>query len=197
MSGLRSGREQQPGAALAILLGRWWAARDGQGMQTRESLATRVGVDLATLSRYLDPRHGSPAPLHVIELLHAHLRAPADDLDRARALHAAAVAEAVRWQGMGEERRPAAEQEPTAERGPVTEQEPTRTGPASGSAAVVPEPAPPPAPARAPEPEPVPRGVRLGRVVVWAALVGVGALALGLGVWWAGAASSLSTVPAP
>ncbi|MFE1770350.1 hypothetical protein [Streptomyces sp. NPDC059008] len=86
--------EREAGRALAELLRKWWelSARDGRPKPTQQSLAGRLGVDQTTLSRYLNPRHPSTAPLKTVELLHAVLRAPDADLTRARALADAAAA---------------------------------------------------------------------------------------------------------
>ncbi|WP_436977546.1 peptidoglycan-binding protein [Streptomyces sp. enrichment culture] len=90
--------EQPAGAALARLLRQWWeqSAHNGVEKPTQQSLARHVGVDQTTLSRYLNPRHPSTAPLRVVELLHSHLGAPAGELARARALHREATAAARR-----------------------------------------------------------------------------------------------------
>ncbi|KUL38827.1 hypothetical protein ADL22_16285 [Streptomyces sp. NRRL F-4489] len=89
---------QPPAAALAELLRSWWenSARDGRAKPTQQALAGQLGVDQATLSRYLNPRHPSTAPWPVIERLHTRLRAPAGELARARALYEAARGEAAR-----------------------------------------------------------------------------------------------------
>ncbi|CAL9351684.1 hypothetical protein SUDANB105_00483 [Streptomyces sp. enrichment culture] len=148
------------------MLRRWWeqSARDGSEKPTQESLSKRLGVDQTTLSRYLNPRHGSNAPLHVVELLHSHLRAPVDDLDRARALHAAAVAGSANRRGA----RPAPSAgAPTAPRDTVTSAEPQ--------------------PVPADEAHGAPRrGTRWGRAVAWPLVATASVLLLaGLGVWWA------------
>jgi hypothetical protein len=85
--------EPPPGVALAEMLRRWWqqSSLNGQGKPTQQTLALQVGVAKTALSRYLNPRHSSTAPLPVIELLHVRLRAPASELDQARALHEAAT----------------------------------------------------------------------------------------------------------
>ncbi|MCX4636832.1 peptidoglycan-binding domain-containing protein [Streptomyces sp. P9-2B-2] len=84
--------------ALAELLRTWWelSAREGRPKPTQQSLAGRLSIDQTTLSRYLNPRHPSTAPLRTVELLHTVLRAPAADLPRARALAEAAAAGAAR-----------------------------------------------------------------------------------------------------
>ncbi|MFJ7199307.1 MULTISPECIES: peptidoglycan-binding protein [unclassified Streptomyces] len=109
-----AGHEEQPGRALAGLLRNWWesSARDGREKPTQQSLAKRLGIDQTTLSRYLNPAHASNAPCRIVEQLHAVLRAPAGDLDRALALARAAG------------KRPAA----TVPAGPV----PAPAGPAGG-----------------------------------------------------------------
>ncbi|MFF8914350.1 peptidoglycan-binding protein [Streptomyces sp. NPDC015032] len=88
-----AGHEEHPGRTLAELLRNWWesSARDGREKPTQQSLAKRLGVDQTTLSRYLNPAHASNAPRRIVEQLHAVLRAPADDLVRARALADAAA----------------------------------------------------------------------------------------------------------
>ncbi|MFJ3950062.1 peptidoglycan-binding protein [Streptomyces libani] len=90
-----TGPDREAVRALAELLRRWWelSAREGRPKPTQQSLAGRLGIDQTTLSRYLNPRHPSTAPLRTVELLHTVLRAPAADLPRARALveEAAAV----------------------------------------------------------------------------------------------------------
>lgn len=68
----------------------------GRPKPTQQSLAGRLGIGQTTLSRYLNPRHPSTAPLRTVELLHTVLRAPATDLPRARALAEAAAAGAAR-----------------------------------------------------------------------------------------------------
>ncbi|MFH8838532.1 hypothetical protein [Streptomyces sp. NPDC017868] len=99
--GQNGGRDQQQGAAeeLARVLRRWWEEAGGSTGGTRptqQALATRLGIDQTTLSRYLNPKHLSTAPLRVVETLHAQLRAPAAELDRARALCRAALRESGR-----------------------------------------------------------------------------------------------------
>ncbi|MFF0477560.1 peptidoglycan-binding protein [Streptomyces sp. NPDC004284] len=96
--GRDGGRDRQQGAAeeLARLLRRWWEEAGGSTGGTRptqQALAARLGIDQTTLSRYLNPKHLSTAPLRVVEMLHAQLRAPAAELDRARALCRAALRE--------------------------------------------------------------------------------------------------------
>lgn len=87
------------GVQLARLLRRWWeeaGGPDGGIRPTQQALAARLGVDQTTLSRYLNPKHVSNAPLRVVEALHIQLRAPAPDLERARALCRAALQENAR-----------------------------------------------------------------------------------------------------
>ncbi|MFD6529414.1 peptidoglycan-binding protein [Streptomyces sp. NPDC060184] len=116
-----------PGAALAELLRSWWERAGGADPSTRptqQALASRLGIDQTTLSRYLNRNHPSTAPLRIVEALHVHLRAPAAELDRARAWWRAASEEQVRPASVGGASPP----------------EPASTG-------VVPHPAPgPPAP---------------------------------------------------
>ncbi|MGY5134427.1 peptidoglycan-binding protein [Streptomyces nigrescens] len=89
-----TGPDREAVRALAELLRRWWelSAREGRPKPTQQSLAGRLGIDQTTLSRYLNPRHPSTAPLRTVELLHTVLRAPAADLPRARALAEEAAA---------------------------------------------------------------------------------------------------------
>ncbi|MFB9347816.1 peptidoglycan-binding protein [Streptomyces heliomycini] len=82
-------RGQRPGERLARLLRRWWeeaGSTSGGTRPTQQALASKLGVDQTTLSRYLNPEHASTAPPRVVEALHAHLRAPAAELERAREL---------------------------------------------------------------------------------------------------------------
>jgi peptidoglycan hydrolase-like protein with peptidoglycan-binding domain len=82
-------RGQRPGERLARLLRRWWeeaGSAPGGTRPTQQALASRLGIDQTTLSRYLNPKHASTAPLRVVEALHAHLRAPAAELAQAREL---------------------------------------------------------------------------------------------------------------
>ncbi|WP_309141818.1 peptidoglycan-binding protein [Streptomyces griseicoloratus] len=81
---------------LAWLLRRWWEEAGsvaGGTRPTQQALAARLGVDQTTLSRYLNPKHASTAPPRVVEALHAQLRAPEAELERARALCRAAQEE--------------------------------------------------------------------------------------------------------
>ncbi|MGC9436448.1 peptidoglycan-binding protein [Streptomyces sp. WG5] len=94
-----SDREQPPGERLARLLRGWWeeAGHASGGLRpTQQALASRLGVDQTTLSRYLNPKHTSNAPPRVVEALHAQLRAPAAELEQARALCRAALEESSR-----------------------------------------------------------------------------------------------------
>ncbi|MGW4195092.1 peptidoglycan-binding domain-containing protein [Streptomyces sp. NPDC005004] len=84
------------GVRLALLLRRWWeesGSSSGGARPTQQALAARLGVDQTTLSRYLNPKHLSAAPLRVVDSLHAQLRAPAAELEQARALCRAAQRE--------------------------------------------------------------------------------------------------------
>lgn len=87
---------EQPGEQLARLLRRWWeeagGSTDGR-RPTQQALAARLGIDQTTLSRYLNPKHTSTAPLRIVDALHTHLRAPATELERARSLSRAALEE--------------------------------------------------------------------------------------------------------
>ncbi|MFI8763622.1 peptidoglycan-binding protein [Streptomyces sp. NPDC053792] len=87
---------QSASAQLARLLRRWWeeaGSPTGGTRPTQQALAARLGVDQTTLSRYLNPKHLSTAPLRVVETLHTQLRAPAAELEEARALFRAALRE--------------------------------------------------------------------------------------------------------
>lgn len=90
-------RGQRPGERLARLLRRWWeeagSAASGGTRPTQQALASRLGIDQTTLSRYLNPKHASTAPPRVVEALHAHLRAPAAELEQARELCRAVLEE--------------------------------------------------------------------------------------------------------
>jgi transcriptional regulator with XRE-family HTH domain len=94
----RDGKEA-PGVLLARLLRQWWEdsgnSLDGS-RPTQQALASRMGIDQTTLSRYLNHRHPSTAPPRVVEALHAHLHAPATDLTRAQELCRAALGEQSR-----------------------------------------------------------------------------------------------------
>ncbi|WSB84701.1 peptidoglycan-binding protein [Streptomyces cellulosae] len=88
--------QQPPGEQLSRLLRRWWeeaGSASGGTRPTQQALASKLGVDQTTLSRYLNPKHTSTAPLRVVEALHAHLRAPAAELERARELCRAVLRE--------------------------------------------------------------------------------------------------------
>ncbi|WP_055600595.1 peptidoglycan-binding protein [Streptomyces aureus] len=92
----RGGQDQSQGAAarLALLLRGWWEESGnsaGGTRPTQQALAARLGIDQTTLSRYLNPRHPSIASLRVVEALHAQLRAPAEELEQAKALCRAAL----------------------------------------------------------------------------------------------------------
>ncbi|PZH06821.1 hypothetical protein C1I97_18070 [Streptomyces sp. NTH33] len=89
-------REQWPTVRLSRLLRRWWeeaGSPPGGTRPTQQALASRLGIDQTTLSRYLNPKHASTAPPRVVEALHAQLRAPAAELARARELCRAALEE--------------------------------------------------------------------------------------------------------
>lgn len=91
--------QESAGVQLARLLRRWWeeaGSPNGGTRPTQQALAVRLGVDQTTLSRYLNPKHLSTAPLRVVEALHAHLRAPAMELEQARTLCQAALRENAR-----------------------------------------------------------------------------------------------------
>ncbi|MFE1177056.1 peptidoglycan-binding protein [Streptomyces sp. NPDC058773] len=140
-----TGPDRDTVRALAELLRSWWelSARDGRPKPTQQSLAGRLGIDQTTLSRYLNPRHPSTAPLRTVELLHTALRAPAADLPRARALAEAAATGAARTSA-----RPAV--------GPPAPETPAPEPPATGPQPLVPVtvPAPFAVPSTAPVPEP-------------------------------------------
>ncbi|MEU6521725.1 peptidoglycan-binding protein [Streptomyces sp. NPDC046924] len=115
--GERKPEEQPPGVRLAWLLRRWWEEAGnapGGTRPTQQALASKVGVDQTTLSRYLNPKHTSTAPPRVVETLHTHLRAPAAELERARELSRAALEENSR------QRFPGPEPEPTGKTGTGT-----------------------------------------------------------------------------
>ncbi|MFD3656831.1 peptidoglycan-binding protein [Streptomyces sp. NPDC058620] len=109
----RGGQEQSAGTRLALLLRRWWeeAGSPSEGARpTQQALAARLGIDQTTLSRYLNPKHLSTAPLRVVGILHTQLRAPAAELEQARALCRAALRENGRQRasdGGGEHAAPA------------------------------------------------------------------------------------------
>ncbi|QEV06583.1 peptidoglycan-binding protein [Streptomyces prasinus] len=105
----RRPEEQRPGVRLAWLLRRWWEEAgnaSGGTRPTQQALASKVGVDQTTLSRYLNPKHASTAPPRVVETLHTHLRAPAAELERARELCRAALEENSRQRSAGLEPEP-------------------------------------------------------------------------------------------
>ncbi|MFK0259254.1 peptidoglycan-binding protein [Streptomyces sp. NPDC090445] len=87
-------QDRSAGVQLARLLRRWWeeaGSPAGGSRPTQQALAVRLDIDQTTLSRYLNPKHLSIAPLRVVEALHTQLRAPAAELDQARALCRAAL----------------------------------------------------------------------------------------------------------
>ncbi|MEU0442186.1 peptidoglycan-binding protein [Streptomyces sp. NPDC006186] len=95
---------RSPATALSETLRGWWEAAGepgGRGRPTQQALAGRLRIDQTTLSRYLNPRHPSTAPLRIVEALHAQLGAPAEELERARELCRAAL-ESQRKQRAGE-----------------------------------------------------------------------------------------------
>ncbi|WP_077801012.1 peptidoglycan-binding protein [Streptomyces sp. JHA26] len=115
------GREQPPGVELARLLRRWWeeAGNSPGGMRpTQQALAKRAGVDQTTLSRYLNPKHTSSAPPRVVQTLHAQLRAPAAELERALALCRTVQEENNRHRTPGAKQTPAPAAGPAAVTGP-------------------------------------------------------------------------------
>lgn len=96
--------DRASGARLALVLRRWWeeaGSASGGARPTQQALAARLGIDQTTLSRYLNPKHPLNAPLRVVEALHAQLRAPAADLEPARALCRAALEESSRQRPAG------------------------------------------------------------------------------------------------
>ncbi|MBL3671068.1 peptidoglycan-binding protein [Streptomyces sp. M2CJ-2] len=102
--GERRPEERRPGVQLAWLLRRWWEEAGnapGGTRPTQQALASKVGIDQTTLSRYLNPKHTSTAPPRVVETLHTHLRAPAAELERARELCRAALEETSRQRVAG------------------------------------------------------------------------------------------------
>ncbi|MFD5399550.1 peptidoglycan-binding protein [Streptomyces sp. NPDC127097] len=158
--------------ALAELLRTWWelSARDGRPKPTQQSLAGRLGIDQTTLSRYLNPRHPSTAPLRTVELLHTVLRAPAADLPRARALAGAAAAGAAR-----KSPRPAGTAPADGPDAPAT----SPGDPSAGPRPPGPVSAPPPVPAPAAA---VPRRTAAARAAL--AFLGVLTLGGGIGLGW-------------
>ncbi|MFI6606129.1 peptidoglycan-binding protein [Streptomyces sp. NPDC050507] len=105
------GRGQSAGAQLALLLRGWWeeaGTSRGGARPTQQALAARLGIDQTTLSRYLNPKHVSTAPLRVVDLLHVQLRAPATELEQARALCRGALRENGRQRAAEGDGEPAA-----------------------------------------------------------------------------------------
>ncbi|GHH00030.1 peptidoglycan-binding protein [Streptomyces rubradiris] len=93
-----------PGARLALLLRHWWeeaGSAPGGARPTQQALAAKLGIDQTTLSRYLNPKHPLNAPLRVVEALHARLRAPAAELEQARALCRATLEDSGRERPAG------------------------------------------------------------------------------------------------
>ncbi|MFD3993181.1 peptidoglycan-binding protein [Streptomyces sp. NPDC058548] len=139
----RGGQDQSQGAAarLALLLRGWWeesANWAGGTRPTQQAVAARLGIDQTTLSRYLNPRHPSIASLRVVEALHTQLRAPAEELEQAKALCRVALRDNSRQPTSGNAGEP-----------------PAPLGAADGShEAVVPEGVPEAAPGAAPEAAP-------------------------------------------
>jgi len=87
-------RGEPPGVLLAQLLRGWWEAAgstSGGTRPTQQALAARLGIDQTTLSRYMNRNHQSTAPPRVVEALHAQLRAPTAELERAQTLCRAAL----------------------------------------------------------------------------------------------------------
>ncbi|MGW0786730.1 peptidoglycan-binding protein [Streptomyces sp. NPDC002911] len=106
MASEQGGQEQEepPGVQLAQLLRRWWEAAgnaSGGTRPTQQALASRLGIDQTTLSRYLNRNHQSTAPPKVVAALHAQLRAPAEELERAHALCRAALEDLGRQRAAG------------------------------------------------------------------------------------------------
>ncbi|MGW8972005.1 peptidoglycan-binding protein [Streptomyces platensis] len=159
---------------LAELLRRWWelSAREGRAKPTQQSLAGRLGIDQTTLSRYLNPRHPSTAPLRTVELLHTVLRAPAADLPRARALAEAAAAGAARKSPRPAGTAPADGPDATAA---------SPQGPCAGPPSPVPVAASSHVTAPPPAPVPAARATRR-TAAVRAALAFLGVLTLGGGI---------------
>ncbi|MFD7439299.1 peptidoglycan-binding protein [Streptomyces sp. NPDC059861] len=147
--------ERSAGVQLAQLLRRWWeeaASPAGGTRPTQQALAARLGVDQTTLSRYLNPKHLSTAPLRVVDALHAQLHAPATELERARELCRAAMRENSRQRATdaGEHPAPTPDADTSAEtpapdatpalttgRGPSARPRPRWLGPALAAAALV------------------------------------------------------------
>ncbi|GFE15001.1 hypothetical protein Sgleb_30480 [Streptomyces glebosus] len=160
--------------ALAELLRKWWelSAREGRPKPTQQSLASRLGIDQTTLSRYLNPRHPSTAPLRTVELLHTVLRAPAADLPRARALAEAAAAGAARKSPRPSGTAPADGSDATAASPQAPSAGPQSPAPVSASSHLT---APPPAPVPAAR-------VTCRTAAARAALAFLGVLTLGGGI---------------
>ncbi|MEU3986865.1 peptidoglycan-binding protein [Streptomyces platensis] len=170
--------------ALAELLRKWWelSAREGRPKPTQQSLAGRLGIDQTTLSRYLNPRHPSTAPLRTVELLHTVLRAPAADLPRARVLAEAAAAGAARKSPRPSGAAPAEGPDATAASPQAPYAGPQSPAPVSASfhlTASSPLTAPPPAPVPAAR---VTRRTAAARAAL--AFLGVLTLGGGIGLGW-------------
>ncbi|WP_245939348.1 peptidoglycan-binding protein [Actinacidiphila glaucinigra] len=116
--------QESAGVQLSRLLRRWWeeaGSPTGGTRPTQQALAARLGVDQTTLSRYLNPKHLSTAPLRVVEALHAQLRVPAAELEQARALCRTALQDSARQRTPGNAAREhAAPTGSASESGPVT-----------------------------------------------------------------------------
>ncbi|WP_037846609.1 peptidoglycan-binding protein [Streptomyces sp. NRRL S-474] len=139
-------QERSAGVELARLLRRWWeesGSASGGTRPTQQALAARLGVDQTTLSRYLNPKHLSTAPPRVVDALHTQLRAPAAELEQARALCRAALRENGRQRaadGEGEHAAPAGAVDGSGERpapdaSPGEEGADATTGPAAARGA--------------------------------------------------------------
>ncbi|WP_246150734.1 peptidoglycan-binding protein [Streptomyces qinzhouensis] len=105
----------EAGLELARMLRRWWEEAGkppGGSRPTQQALASKLKIDQATLSRYLNVRRPSTAPLRVVEALHVLLRAPAGELEQARELCRRALRENARRQatGGGERSAPAGDE---------------------------------------------------------------------------------------
>ncbi|MFF2329436.1 MULTISPECIES: peptidoglycan-binding protein [unclassified Streptomyces] len=205
-----SREDHHPGKTLAALLRGWWesSARAGREKPTQHAIAKRLGIDQTTLSRYLNPAHASNAPRRIVEQLHAVLRAPDDDLVRARALaDAAAMASPARRRTARTARpqpdpatppgpQPAAPSrpEPAAPPGAAVPPEPESTAPTRPKSAAPPGPEPAEAVTGAPTPPPVAPATAAQRVDRWwdrspvvlptLAVSAFLLLVLGCLVWW-------------